>query len=70
MDTFQFELGVRVGGAQCSGPLSSELGSNKPVKANSGLDFDFCLEMTLEPLLWLPCSISGKHFLEYIIGTQ
>jgi len=26
--------------------------------------------MTLAPLLWLHCSISGKCFLEYIIGTQ
>jgi len=26
--------------------------------------------MTLEPLLWLHCSISGRCLLEYIIGTQ
>ena len=26
--------------------------------------------MTLEPLLWLHCSISGRFLLEYIIGTQ
>ena len=26
--------------------------------------------MTLEPLLWLHCSISGRCVLEYIIGTQ
>jgi len=26
--------------------------------------------MTLEPRLWLHCSISGRCLLEYIIGTQ
>ena len=26
--------------------------------------------MTLEPLLWLHCSVSGRYILEYIIGTQ
>jgi len=26
--------------------------------------------MTLEPLLWLHCSISGRCLLEYIIGTK
>ena len=26
--------------------------------------------MTLEPLLWLHCSISGRCLLEYIIGNQ
>ena len=26
--------------------------------------------MTLEPLLWIHCSRSGRCLLEYIIGTQ
>jgi len=28
------------------------------------------LGMTLEPLFWLHCSVSGRCLLEYIIGTQ
>ena len=41
--------------------LVQETSTARPERARLG--------MTLEPLLWLHCSISGRCPLEYIIGT-